>query len=102
MRPDIEAGPIGRKWRPSNGPPPAMEAVGLDDCDCAIRRLSARGLNAAPSAARRMRTRTVFMADSGGWSSHRRLADFPAPACLAGGRERLAARSWRLGVVWNP
>src|SRR5262249_40043482 len=64
MRPDIDAGPIGRKCRPSNGPPPAIDALELDGCDCAIRWLSARGVNAAPSAARRMRTRTCFMADS--------------------------------------
>src|SRR5262252_6100023 len=73
MRPDIDAGPIGRKWRESKGPPPGMAALAVADCDCATRLPSELGPNAAPSAASRMRTRTDFMADSRGMFRRGRL-----------------------------
>ena len=59
MRPDIEAGPIGRKCSDSNGLFPVTADAGAGPCwprptmDCAP--------NAAASAPIRMRTRTGFI-----------------------------------------
>src|SRR5262249_9709659 len=97
MRPDIDAGPIGRKCSESNSPPPGIEADAPDDFPNSP--ANDRALKATASAIKRKRTRTDFIADSTVVNPARDEGQITARGAVPGARERSRRRATRSGSV---